>query len=140
VGASVRCEARQAPDGCRHPHQIPRDRVAGPRDHGIEENGAAPTRFRRIRARLRLFWKKKKPPPPPPPPTPGNAAADDRIFVLIHPAAWRPGARGPRTGQLPEDLPRLFDGQPAGNLNCETASSTNMTMYWLTGTGASAAR
>jgi hypothetical protein len=50
----------------------------------------------------------------------------------IRPSPWRPGcATTIRT--------RLIDGQPSGNLTRDHIVD-NITLYWLTGTGASAAR
>jgi hypothetical protein len=69
----------------------------------------------------------------------GGAAADDRL----RPAGFtrRPGGMDarPRHGQLPEDRPRFCHGQPS-TISPGAHIVDNVTLYWLTGTGASAAR
>ena len=69
----------------------------------------------------------------------GHPAADDRL----RPPGFtrRPGGLDarPRHGQLPEDLPRLSRRAAVGQLTREHILD-NITLYWLTGTGASAAR
>ena len=73
-------------------------------------------------------------------PRAGHAAADDRL----RPAGFTGRAGGldarPRHRQLLQDLPRLSStGKPSGNLTRDHILD-NITLYWLTGTGASAAR
>ena len=72
-------------------------------------------------------------------PRDGNAATDDQL----RPAGFTDRAGGlvarPRHGQLPQDLPAFVDGEPVGNLTRD-AIVDNITLYWLTGTAASAAR
>ena len=70
----------------------------------------------------------------------GHAAADDRL----RPARLTRRAGGldarPRHGQLPARSPaRSSTASPSGNLTREHILD-NITLYWLTGTGASAAR
>ncbi len=68
-----------------------------------------------------------------------HPAADDRLL----PARFTRRAGGldarPRHGQLLQVLPRFVDGEPAGNLTRDNIVD-DITLYWLTGTGASAAR
>ena len=57
----------------------------------------------------------------------------------IHPSPWRPGC-STTTRIATTRSPRAFvDGEPAGNLTRDHILD-NITLYWLTGTGASAAR
>ena len=70
----------------------------------------------------------------------GHPAADDRLRAAG--LAGRPGGLDarPRHGQLLQDLrARSSTGRPTGNLTRENILD-NITLYWLTGTGASAAR
>ena len=72
-------------------------------------------------------------------PRDGHAAADDRLRAAGF--TRRPGglAARPRHRQLLQDRRAFVDGQPPGNLTREHILD-NITLYWLTGTGASAAR
>ena len=57
----------------------------------------------------------------------------------IHPSPWRPGC-STTTPTAYYKISRAFvDGQPSGNLTRDHILD-NITLYWLTGTGASAAR
>jgi pimeloyl-ACP methyl ester carboxylesterase len=56
-----------------------------------------------------------------------------------HPSPWQPGC-STTTPTATTRSPRAFlDGQPAGHLTCDRIVD-NITLYWLTATGASAAR
>ena len=69
----------------------------------------------------------------------GHAAADDRLRLAG--VTRRPGrlAARPRHGQLLQDLPRLRRRGARGQSHPGDIVD-NITLYWLTGTGASAAR
>ena len=129
-GASVTdAMGRQAPEGLVGIHMnllVPALGGTEPAGHRTGTCGGG--RGRHIQdERLRLL------------PGAGHAAADDRL----RPAGLtgRPGGLDarPRHGQLLQDLPRLRRRQPAGNLTRDHILD-NITLYWLTGTGASAAR
>ena len=66
------------------------------------------------------------------PQTIGYALLDSPLAL----AAW---LLDPRHGQLLQDLRAFVDGEPVGNLTRDHIVD-NITLYWLTGTGASAAR
>jgi pimeloyl-ACP methyl ester carboxylesterase len=91
------------------------------------ENARPPKRSRRSARRLRLL------------PRDGNAATDDRL----RPAGFTSRAGGlaarPRHGQLLQISRAFVDGKPVGNLTRDNIVD-NITLYWLTGTAASAAR
>ena len=72
-------------------------------------------------------------------PRDGNAAADDRLLAAgLADLAGRLDAR-PRYGRLLQGARAFVDGKPSGNLTRDHILD-NITLYWLTGTGTSAAR
>ena len=132
VGAAVTdAMGRQAPEGLLGIHiELARDGVGRPPTPAeSEEERAAADAARHIQGeRLRLL------------PGDGHASADDRL----RPAGFtrRPGrlAARPRHGQLLQDLPRLRRRRAGRAISPGTHIVDNITLYWLTGTGASAAR
>ena len=132
VGASVTdAMGRQAPEGLVgiHTNLLVTALGGGRPRRRTPRRNARRRRARHIQGeRLRLL------------PGAGHAAADDRL----RPAGFtrRPGGLDarPRHGQLLQDLPRLCRrASPSGNLTRDHILD-NITLYWLTGTGASAAR
>ena len=132
VGAAVTdAMGRQAPEGLLgiHMNLLVTALGGGPTPADTEEERAAARRARHIQGeRLRLL------------PGAGHAAADDRL----RPAGFtrRPGGLDarPRHRQLLQDLRAPSStGSPSGNLTRDHILD-NITLYWLTGTGASAAR
>ena len=73
------------------------------------------------------------------PPGAGHTAADDRLRAAGFTRRTGRLDAGPRHRQLLQDLPRVSDDEPSGNLTRDQILD-NITLYWLTGTGASAAR
>ena len=131
VGASVTdAMGRQAPEGLVgiHTNLLVAALARRPAAGGIRAGTRGARRARHVQGqRLRLL------------PRAGHAAADDRL----RPAGFtrRPGGLDarPRHGQLREDLPRLPRRAARGRSHPRPIVD-NITLYWLTGTGASAAR
>ena len=127
---------RDGPPGARgaarHPHQPAR---GGARPSPIScrrnprRNAPRSTRSRTFTARrLRLL------------PRDGHAAADDRLRACwTHPSPWRPGCSTTTRTATTRSPARSSTGSPSGNLTRDHILD-NITLYWLTGTGASAAR
>ena len=128
VGAAVTdVMGRQAPEGLLGIHMNVLMGVSAPCGRSPTRN-APRTRAQHVHGeRLRLL------------PGDGHAAADDRV----RPAGFTRRPRGldarPRHGRLLQDRRRLRRREPAGNLTRDNILD-NITLYWLTGTGASAAR
>ena len=127
---------RDGPPGTRgagrHPHQPARRRrsaIAGQLPAETERGTRGARRARHVPGdRLRLL------------PRAGHAAADDRLRAAG--LTRRPGGLDarPRHRQLLQDLRAPSStGKPSGNLTRDHILD-NITLYWLTGTGASAAR
>jgi len=124
---------RDGPPGAegaaRHPHQLARDRTGRRRPPGGLRRG---TRRHRGARNIQGEWLRLLP-------GAGHAAADDRLRLLDSPVALAAWMLDHDTDSY-EKITRAFvDGQPAGNLSRDHIVD-NITMYWLTGTGASAAR
>ena len=130
VGASVTDPmGRHAPEGLIGNHlNFLMAALAGARARGNRTGTRSGRGARDLQAgRLRLL------------PGEGDASTDDRLRAARF--ARGPGrldAR-PRHRQLRQDLPRLCRRRPAGGLTRDHILD-NVTLYWLTGTGASAAR
>ena len=121
---------RQAPEGLVGIHTNLLVPALGPR--GVPDGHRGGTRGgRRARhvqgERLRLF------------PRAGHPAADDRLRAAGFTRRTGGLDARPRHGQLLQDLERLRRRQASGGLTREHILD-NVTLYWLTGTGASAAR
>jgi hypothetical protein len=69
------------------------------------------------------------------PPAPRRSATP----YWIHPSPWPPGMLDHDTDSYHKITRAVLDGQPAGQLTADRILD-NITLYWLTGTGASAAR
>ena len=122
---------RQAPDGLRrHPPELPPGRAG--RRHPAAETSAEERAALDAIATFRTGGFRLLP-------GAGHAAADDRL----RPAGFtrRPGGLDarPRHRQLLQDLPRLPRRAALRGLTRDHILD-NITVYWLTGTGASAAR
>ena len=121
---------RQAPAGAgRHPHQPARDRAGRPPagGHRAGTRGAR-TRSATFRATGFGYFLEQATRPQ----TIGYALLDSPVAL----AAWM---LDHDTDSYDKISRAFLDGQPAGHLTRDTILD-NITLYWLTGTGASAAR
>lgn len=127
-----RRDRRDGPPGtrgaARDPHQPARDGAGCPPAHGHRTGTRRSRGARRLPGgRLRLL------------PGAGHAAADDRLRLLDSPVALAAWLLDHDTDSYHKISRAFVDDQPAGNLTRDHILD-NITLYWLTGTGASAAR
>ncbi len=130
VGASVTdAMGRQAPEGlARHPHELARDGAGRPPAGGVRAGTRGGDALATFRASGFGYFLEQATRPQ----TIGYALLDSPVAL----AAWMLD----HDTDSYEKISRAFvDGQPAGNLTRDHIVD-NITLYWLTGTGASAAR
>ena len=122
---------RQAPAGAaRHPHELARDgagQAPMPAESEQERAAADATRHVHGRAASATSWSRPR----------GRRRSATPCWT--HPSPWRPGCSTTTPTATRRSPAPSSTAEPAGNLTRDHIVD-NITLYWLTGTGASAAR